>query len=70
MNKEKLEEELKQLKNKFTILSAQSQKIKGELLSLNNELLITKGAIEQTEKLLALYNTESTKDSTNNEKEE
>ena len=70
MNKEKLEEELKQLKNKFTILSTQSQKIKGELLSLNNELLITKGAIEQTEKLLALYNTESTKDSTNNEKEE
>ena len=70
MNKEELEEELKQLKNKYTILINQIQKIKAELLSMNNELLITKGAIDQTEKMLAFYNNESNKNLEEKKEEE
>lgn len=65
-----MEDELKALKNKLTILLNQSQNIRTEMLSVNNEILLTKGAIEQMEKMLAFINNDTEQDSVEKKKEE
>lgn len=70
MEKEKLEQELKNLKNKYSMLIGQIKNVKNELVSLNNQSLVLEGAIKQTEKLLALYNNNTEEDSVKKEKEE
>lgn len=65
-----MEDELKALKNKLTILLNQSQNIRTEMLSVNNEILLTKGAIEQMEKMLAFINNDTEQDSVEKKEEE
>ncbi len=65
-----MEDELKALKNKLSILLAQSQNIRTEMLSVNNEILLTKGAIEQMEKMLAFINNDTEQDSVEKKEEE
>lgn len=65
-----MEDELKALKNKLVILLNQSQNLRTEILSINNEILMTKGAIEQIEKMLAFINNDTEQDSVEEKKEE
>ena len=65
-----MEDELKALKNKLAILLNQSQNLRTEILSINNEILMTKGAIEQIEKMLAFINNDTEQDSVEEKKEE
>lgn len=65
-----MEDELKTLKNKLAILLNQSQNIRTEMLSVNNEILLTKGAIEQMEKMLAFINNDTEQDSVEKKEEE
>ena len=65
-----MEDELKALKNKLAILLNQSQNIRTEMLSVNNEILLTKGAIEQMEKMLAFINNDTEQDSVEKKEEE
>lgn len=59
MEREKLEQELQELTTKYTILINRITRTKEDLLAMNNEALMIKGAKEQVEKLLAFYNNDN-----------
>lgn len=62
MDKESLEKELEALTNKYNIIMKSIERNKNDLLAMSNEAMKTKGAIEQVEKFLALYNNENNKE--------
>ena len=55
MEKEKLEKELQELNTKYMIIINRISSTKQDLIAMNNEALMIRGAKEQVEKLLAFF---------------
>lgn len=70
MEKEKLENELQELNTKYMIIINRISSTKQDLVAMNNEALMIKGAKEQVEKLLAFYNNEKELKNSKNKKGE
>ncbi|WP_299995554.1 hypothetical protein [uncultured Clostridium sp.] len=70
MEKEKLEKELQELNTKYMIIINRISSTKQDLIAMNNEALMIKGAKEQVEKLLAFYNNEEVDKTTKKNKKE
>lgn len=70
MEKEKLEKELQELNTKYMIIINRISSTKQDLVAMNNEALMIKGAKEQVEKLLAFYNNEKELKNSKNKKGE
>lgn len=59
MEKSDLEKELQELSMKYNIIINRITRTKEDLVAMNNEALMIKGAKEQVEKLLAFYNNDN-----------
>lgn len=70
MEKEKLEKELQELNTKYMIIINRISSTKQDLIAMNNEALMIRGAKEQVEKLLAFYNNEEVDKTTKKNKKE